>query len=185
MPDISRRARDLNLLDAIDKCAREKFDGPIWRVVRDGRDPLLGAASRSRWCDGACDVLYTSMERNGAIAEIYAFLTMQPVFPSKPRWFDYQLKATTERSLVFADLSSLGRFGVDAARYRERDYSATQAIADAACFLGFDGMIAQSARWNCQNLILFTDQIAPDKVEIAKKPNEALSWDAWRKTARV
>ncbi len=184
MPDLSRRARDLELLDAIDKCAREKFDGKVWRVVRDGRDPLSGAASRSRWCDGSFDVLYTSMERDGAIAEIHAFLSLQPVFPSKPRWFDYELKVTTERSLVLADLSTLGRFGIEAARYRERDYSTTQAIADAAYFLGFDGLIAPSARWKCQNLMLFTDQIAPDKVEIVKKPEQALSWEAWRKSAR-
>ena len=50
--------------------------------------------------------------------------------------------------------------GVDPSRYREILYEPTQAIADAADFLGFDSIIAPNARWSCNNLILFTDQIA-------------------------
>ena len=46
--------------------------------------------------------------------------------------------------------------GVDPARYREILYEPTQAIGDAAYFLGFDSIIAPNARWSCNNLILFT-----------------------------
>lgn len=81
----SRRARDLELLDAVDSFRREAFDADVWRLVRTGRDPTLGSPSRSRWCNGMFDVLYTSFERDGALAEIYALLSLQPVFPSKDR----------------------------------------------------------------------------------------------------
>jgi len=36
------------------------------------------------------------------------------------------------------------------------EYSRTQEIADAAFFLGFEGLIAPSAQWTDLNLILFT-----------------------------
>lgn len=179
-----RQARDLALLDAIDACPREKFTGKVWRVAREGRDPLLGAASRSRWCGGSFDVLYTSFERDGARAEVYAYLSLQPVFPSRIRWFDHHIEAATDRTLSFADLTALARFGIEAAAYRERDYSGTQPIADAAFFLGFDGLIAPSARWNCQNLVLFTDQIEAHKLALANKPSEPIDWDGWRKKSR-
>ena len=184
MASAARRARDLELLDALDACKRREFDGAVWRVVREGRDPLMAAASRSRWCDSSFDVLYTSMERDGAIAEVHAYLALQPVFPSKLLWFDFEIKIATSRTLVFADLSTLGQLGVDAATYRERDYSKTQAIADAAYFLGFDGLIAPSARWKCQNLMVFTDQIAPDRIDVAQTSSVPISWDAWRKSTR-
>jgi hypothetical protein len=179
-----RRARDLDLLDALDICPREKFSGTTWRVVREGRDPLLGAASRSRWCDGAFDVLYTSLERDGALAEVHAYLSLQPVFPSKMSWRDYRIEAATETTLVFADLTALGRVGVEATTYRERDYSRTQAIADAAFFLGFDGLIAPSARWTCQNLVLFTDRLSPDRIAVTEQASDPIDWKAWRKSIR-
>jgi hypothetical protein len=184
MPAPSRRARDLDLLDALDACPREAFSGAVWRVVREGRDPLLGAASKSRWCDGAFDVLYTSFEREGALAEVHAFLSLQPVLPSKISWRDYELTAATEKTLVFADLTALGRIGVEAATYRERDYARTQAIADAAFFLGFDGLIAPSARWSCQNLVLFTDRLAPEKLAVTSQGAQPIDWAAWRKRNR-
>ena len=98
-----RRVRDLRLLDAVDAFEREPFAAPVWRVVREGRDPTLGAPSLSRWCNGAFDVLYTSLERSGAVAEIHSLLSMQPVFPSKVRFHAHRLTVTAQRAIRFAD----------------------------------------------------------------------------------
>jgi len=179
-----RRARDLGLLDAVDAFAREALDAEVWRVVRSGRDPTLGSPSRSRWCNGAFDVLYTSFERDGAIAEIDALLAMQPVFPSKVEWFAHKLTVAATQTLRLADLATLQRLGVDAARYAVREYSRTQEIADAAFFLGFDGLIAPSARWRCLNLILFTERIPPEQIRVSQMDEAAIVWDEWRKKTR-
>lgn len=183
-PD-ARRARDIDLLDTIDAFKREPFDATVWRVVREGRDPVLGSPSRSRWCNGAFDVLYTALEQDGAIAGIYALLSLQPVFPSKLHWLPYQLKVSATQTLKLADLPTLTRLGVDAARYRDRAYDRTQEIADAAYFLGFDGLIAPSARWTCLNLILFTDRIPPEQIEIVVGRVSPIAWDTWRKRPRA
>lgn len=179
-----RRARDLDLLDLVDAFAREPFDGRVWRVVRDGRDPMIGAPSLSRWCNGGFDILYTSLERNGAIAEIHALLSLQPVFPSKPKWFCSELRVRAARTLRIADLGALQKLGVDTAAYRERRYERTQEIADAAYFFDFDGLIAPSARWDCANLMLFTGKLAPDDIEIVASAPEAIDWRAWRASRR-
>ena len=61
-----RRARDPELLDAVDACPREPFSGVAWRIVRENRDPLLGTRVGGRWCwPGTFDVLYTSLEPEG------------------------------------------------------------------------------------------------------------------------
>ncbi len=179
MSDPSRRARDLELLDAIDAFRRESLDAEVWRVVRDG--PVLGGPSLSRWCDWTFDVLYTSLDRDGAIAEIHALLSLQPVFPSKIRLFAYRLKVAATQALRLADLPTLARLGVDVERYSARDYSRTQPIADAAYFLGFDGLVAPSARWTCLNLVLFTDYIAANQIEVLSRDDEPIDWEAWRK----
>jgi hypothetical protein len=180
----ARRARDLELLDAIDAFKREVLDAEVWRVTREGRDPLLGSPSRSRWCNGTFNVLYSSLEHDGAIAEIHALLSLQPVFPSKDRWLAHKLKVLASKTLRLADLPTLSRLGVDTARYAERDYRRTQEIADAAYFLDFDGLIAPSARWTCLNLVLFTERIPPGQIEVVNSPIDPIAWDTWRKSKR-
>ena len=45
--------------------------------------------------------------------------------------------------------------------FGDLSYGRTQEIGDAAAFLGFDGIIAPSARWPCQNLVIFSDSFGP------------------------
>jgi len=179
-----KRARDLALLDQIDAFKREPFAAPVWRIARVGRDPTLDGASSSRWCNGAFDALYTSLERDGALAEIYALFSLQPVFPSKIVSFVHELKIDARQTLHLADLETLAILGVHAARYRERDYGRTQEIADAAYFLGFDGLVAQSERWDCLNAMLFTDRIAPGGIHIVESEKQPVAWDEWRRVRR-
>ena len=179
-----RKARDIKLLDKLDACPRLPFNSPLWRVAREGRDPLLGARSISRWCTGAFDVLYASLERDGALAEIHALLASQPVFPSKLTFRVHTLTASVPAVLHLADLKQLAALGVEVARYRERDYHATQDIADAALFLGFDGLIVPSARWSCANAVLFTDRVDPTALVLADTEPEPVNWAEWRKAHR-
>ena len=178
------RARDLALLDAIDAFKRTPFVQPVWRVVREGRDPVTGSPSVSRWSNGTFDELYTSLERGGALAEIHTFLALQPVFPSKLRFYLHELHVRASKSLHLADLATLANLGVDVANYSGREYGRTQDIADAAYFLGFDGLIAPSARWACLNAVLFTGRLMPDDIEITASEPEMIDWADWRKTAR-
>ena len=176
-----RRARNLQLLDHVDAHPRRAQTGVLWRVVREGRDPLQGGRSRSRWCNGHFDVLYTSLERDGAIAEMFALLSMQPVFPSTITFEIHRLKVSVEKSLHLVELPALAKLGVDPERYHERNYDRTQEIADAAYFLGFDGLIVPSARWRGVNAVLFTDRIEPACLSLDSTEPEAVDWADWRR----
>jgi RES domain-containing protein len=178
------KAHDLKLLDALDALPRLKFAGPVWRVVRDGRDPIQSGPSRSRWCDGTFDVLYTSMERDGAIAEVHAFWSLQPVFPSKIDFRCFELTAAADHSLQFLDVAALKPLGVDPRTYADRDYAVTSAIASAANFLGFDGLIAPSARWKCQNVMLFTEHAKQSQIALKSQQPDVIDWVEWRARTR-
>jgi RES domain-containing protein len=175
----ARRPRDPALLDALDAFDRIRWGGETWRVVRDGRDPLQGSASGGRWDPTLFDVLYTSLDSDGAIAEINFHLSRQPVFPSRISYGLHRIRVRTAKTLRLPDLGAMVPLGVDPARYREILYEPTQAIGDAAYFLGFDSIIAPNARWSCNNLILFTDQIAPADVEVID--SSKVNWTEWRK----
>ena len=69
-------------------------------------------------------------------------------------------------------------FGVDLTRYGERDYEQTQRIGAAIAFLGLDGLIAPSARWRCDNLMIFqANHLPAEKLEIIGE--ETVNWERW------
>lgn len=172
-----RRARDPELLDVLEAHIGVAFTGDVWRVVRDGRDVLQGHASKSRWDPGTFDVLYTSLQREGALAEIYFHLNSQPVFPSKLTSVIWRISVATKRTLKFADLAALAQLGITSESYSSLSYERTQEIADAASFLGFDGIIAPSARSASQNLVLFRDRFSVE--ELLVRESEAVDWGAF------
>jgi len=175
----ARKPRDPALLDALGAFDRVRYTGETWRVVRDGRDPLQGSASGGRWDPTLFDVLYTSLASDGAVAEVHFHLSRQPVFPSKIKYGLHRIRVRTEKTLRLADLDGMIPLGVDPSRYREILYEPTQAVGDAAYFLGFDSIIAPNVRWSCDNLILFIDQIAVADLEVIESLE--VNWSAWRK----
>ena len=181
----SSTIRDSSLIDALDQHPRVKFEGTVWRVVREGRDPMQFGRSGGRWDDTTFDVLYTSLEREGAIAEMYFHLLRgQPVFPSKVRFTLHQLHVSLSDAVRFDDLSGLASLGLDQSRYgqlsyneRNTEYPRSQEIAEVAFFLDADGLIVPSARHLCLNLIAFGDRLPPGSVEQVKD-HGLIDWSA-------
>jgi hypothetical protein len=184
--------RDPRLIDAIETYPHAPFKGTVWRVVREDRDPCQCSASGGRWDDGSFDVLYTSLERQGAIAEMYFHLLRgQPVFPSKVRYSLHELKVGLSETLHLPALLDLAAVGLDIARYgqlsyieRTQEYPRTQEIAEVAHFLDCDGLLAPSARWPCSNLILFCDRLAPETIEVVKD-HGIIDWTSWQKANKI
>ena len=176
-----RLARDLELLDALDAKPRERFEGVVWRIVRQGRDPLQGYPSGARWDPGTFDVIYTATAREGALAEIHFHLSRQPVFPSKLVSELHRISVRAKRLLRLGDLSEMEALGVARGTFAGLEYGRMQAIGDAAHFLGFDGLLVPSARWSGLNVVLFTGQLAPEDLKIEQ--SDEVDWKAWRREA--
>lgn len=171
-----RKARDIELLDAIDKFDRVPFDGRVWRVVRATRDALQASRVGARWDPALFDVLYSSLDRNGALEEIYFHLSRQPIFPDVAFQL-HHVRVRGNRFLNISGMDMLARLGVDLTKFTSFDYVRTQAIGDAAFFLGFDGLIVPSARSKAINLVIFADRIEPHDIEV--EHSELISWKTW------
>jgi len=180
---IPGRRHDRIVLDALEAMEPEAFSGDVWRVALRGRDPLRGSTANGRWSPaGEFEVLYTSLERDGALAEIRYRLTLEPVWPSRVQYDVYRIAAKTGRTLRFANVQALIPLGVDPARYSSFDYTATQAIAAAARFLDFDSLIVPSARSPALHLVIFLESFVLGE-NLTVRETTPVDWAKWRNVA--
>ncbi len=174
---------DPDILDRLSAFEPIRYDGEVFRAARKSLDPLAPSISGGRWVpkDGPA-VLYTSAERDGALSETAFHLSQFSPLPSKPiALHRIGLTTRTTLRLLRADLIDLG---VDWDQYNETDYARTQEIGAAISFLECDGLLAPSARWSCENLILFMDNHAQD-YRLEALNTEEVDWIEWARTNKL
>lgn len=168
---------DTALLDKLDSLPKIAFEGQVFRATRKNLDPLATSRSGGRWMPASlAGVLYTSMQREGALAEISFHWTQWTPMPSKLACL-HTLRVASHRTLrlIKADLTALG---VQPKDYQGTNLSRTQQIGAAVEFLGCDGLVAPSARWPCENLMLFPDSEAFGAT-LETVSTEDIDWIAW------
>jgi len=168
---------DRELVERLDALPRETFSGEVFRATRVSLDPLASSYSGGRWMRrDAAAVLYTSCQRDGALAEIAFHWSQLTPRPTKPVVV-HTLRVVIHRTLrlIRADLATLG---VPESVYNSLNPPRTQEIGAAAAFLGCDGLITPSARWPCDNLVLLSEQMdASASVDLIT--SETVDWAAW------
>jgi len=178
--------RDPDLLERLGSFPTEAFDGEVFRITRRNLDPVAPSTAGGRWMQrGGAAVLYTSLIREGALAEISFHWGRLTPLPSRPALL-HRLGVTAKSTLRLI-LADLGTLGLDTGSYQtgdhadmQRVYEQTQRIGDAVAYLGCDGLLAPSARWACENLVLFTENHGTDMsnaLEVLE--SEECDWLAW------
>ena len=124
-------------------------------------------------------VLYTSIEREGALAELSFYLGMLTPLPSKPMVI-HTLEVETKKTIRITR-KDFAPLGIDENKFGDIYYDQTQLVGDAAGFLGCDGLIVPSARWNCDNLVIFSDNHAID-LPMNVVSSETVDWQPWART---
>jgi hypothetical protein len=170
------------LCDRLAALSEERFEGETFRATRVGADPTAPSISGGRWAPpaggaAAVPVLYTSFERDGALAEVASYLIELTPIPGPRPLKVTRLAVSTAKTLRLAR-ATLESLDVDMGRYGERDYARTQEIGAALAFMGLDGLIAPSARWPCDNLMVFTDN-HPLTARLDPLDSEEVEWRGW------
>lgn len=172
-------------MDAIESIEPVHFEESVWRIVKEGRNPIQGSRSGGRWDDGTFDVLYTSMADKGALEEMrFHLMRGQPVMPSKIKYKLFEIDLSLKKSLKLLDLDALQGLGLDISHYgrlsyqqKADEYPRSQDIGEIAHFLDYDGLVVPSARHDCLNVIAFCDQLSPEAMEI-KEDHGIVIWAA-------
>lgn len=77
--------RDAELLAQLESYPTERFEGLVYRATRQNLDPVVTSRSSGRWMPAdVAGVLYTSMQWEGALAEISFHWSRFTPMPSKP-----------------------------------------------------------------------------------------------------
>ena len=186
----ARPPRDRALLDAISAIEPRQFEGSLWRAVRVGTDPLRATRAGGRWDDGTFDVLYTSTQQDGALAESwYHHSAGQPIPPSRniARQI-HRLRATIDTVLYLSkdDLVGLGivMSGYGRLSYVERkaEYPTTQQIGEMAFFLEYQAIVVPGARWPASNAVILAEHTRPGQITVESSSDVDLS--AWHRTGK-
>ncbi|MDP8243846.1 MAG: RES family NAD+ phosphorylase [Candidatus Hinthialibacter antarcticus] len=182
------RLSDIELMDALSEYDPESFNGTVFRVTRKNSDPVAPSISGGRWAlpssteNKGTPVLYTSMEPEGAKSEISFILAQQNPIPTKKLCF-HTIQVSLNK-VVRLQNEDLQKLGVDLIEFTARDYAATQRIGYAIDFLGFDGLIAPSARWECENLMIYADNHSMDEnLEVVETVE--FDWLGWAQKQQI
>lgn len=186
------RPHDPGLLDALAVLPEEAFDGHAYRVTRLSADPTAFSTNGGRWAPPstylAVPVLYTGLTREAAVAEVASYLAL--LSPAPARLVALHRLRLTARRVMRLSATQLERLGVGISTYPERTYarigqappSRSQELGAALNFLGFDGLIAPSARWPGENLMIFGDNHGLD-CELSADQQEEVNWRDWMDAA--
>ena len=173
---------DPELLDYLTDLPEVRFDGSVFRATALSADPKALSFRGGRWApphdaEGGFPVLYTSLDRQGALAEVAAYLLELSPIPRKPLKVTELVVSTSKTMrLVRADLEHLG---IDMRRFAERSYEQTQRLGAAINFLGLHGFVAPSARWDGDNLIICGGNYDVEK--ISDKGSDEIPWELWHR----
>lgn len=169
--------RDSALLDYLAGLRSQTFSGDVYRATRQSLDPLTPSTSGGRWmAAGGASVLYASFEQEGALAEVSFHWGQWTPRPSKPASL-HTLRVSSNRTLRLLQVD-MRALGLSDDQYGTVNPPRTQEIGDAVQFLECDGLMAPSARWCCENLMLFPDNFgASATLEVVT--SESVDWLAW------
>ena len=87
---MSRRIHSQALVDRLGEFRPKKFDGEAFRTTRIGADSLAPSIIGGRWApppneDHSVAILYTSLQREGSLAEVVSFLgDLTPIPAERP-----------------------------------------------------------------------------------------------------
>jgi RES domain-containing protein len=154
------------LVDAVDRLQSIPYAGETFRHVASGRHPLSGAGARSqggRWNPRqSFATLYLADSEATVEAEFRRMAHRQGLNPSQflPRRV-YRLEVELSAVVDLTDAESLPP-ALAEADFLGDDLSTTQAVGEAAQYLGREAILAPSAAGTGLVLAVFIDRLLPE-----------------------
>jgi RES domain-containing protein len=150
-----------NLLDTLQAIAPAPWAGQVFRHTFADYAPDVENTRGARWNPPGIAAIYTSLTREGVLAEAEHQLFIQPIRPRVTRTI-HTLDISLSSVLDLADIDLLARLGVGPAALGADEMSACQELGGATQWLDHDGLLIPSARSEAFNLVIFPANRGPD-----------------------
>lgn len=142
------------LLDLLQQLEPVGWEGTAWRHMLGIRPADTENTRGARWNPPEVAAIYTSLHRDGAVAEGSHALASQPLSP-RVRRIVYEVHVTLNSVLDLTDSDTLSLLGVGTDELASDDMRACRDVGGAAAWLEHDGILVPSARSEVTNLVIY------------------------------
>lgn len=147
---------DARLIEALEHLPAKAFAGTVWRHMFNDIPPDRVNTRGARWNPPGVAAIYASLERDTCIAEGQHAIDIQPLRPVAKRVV-YECNLEAEDVVDLTADGILDRLGLQDADIAADDFTACQALGEAAAWLGLGGIIVPSARAHGGNIVILVD----------------------------
>jgi RES domain-containing protein len=142
------------LLDRLQAITPAPWHGRAFRHMFGDYPPDAENTRGARWNPPGVAAIYTSLARDGALAEAEYQIAVQPI-PPRGRRTIYTLELSLTGVLDLTDTELLQDFDVGPAELTADDMIACRQLGAAVHWLERDGLLLPSARSPSTNLVIF------------------------------
>lgn len=157
---------DREILEALEDLSAMPFEGIVFRHMFFGFLPDRENSRGARWNPPETPAIYTSMDRETAIAEADYYVNSQPSRPWPGRRV-YRIALVLRSVLDLSAWDVLTKLGLTHDSFASTEHLQSQLIGGAAEWLKHDGILVPSARASGNNLVVYPNrQAANYKFEV-------------------
>lgn len=154
---------DPSFLDAIERLVIHNWEGFVWRVTVGDTPVMRTNTYGARWNPPDVEALYTSLDKEAALAELNYLLSKQPIPVLAVRKVT-RIHARLERVVNLSTEENVRAIGYQQEDFLRESITITQHVGGAIAWLGIPGLLTRSARYGANNLVMFRLNLSPTDV---------------------
>lgn len=154
------------MLDVLQAATAAAWSGTVYRHVFGEYPPARSNTTGARWNDSGVEAIYTSLERETALAEADYYISLQPLRPRAKRKM-YAVSVSLQNVIDLTAPALLVRLGIDDSSLRAADHAPCRKVGGAVHWLGHDGLLVPSARRRGgTNLVIYDVDLVTGRFEV-------------------
>lgn len=165
-----------DMLDILQSALVSAWSREVYRHMFGSHPPARGNTTGARWNDTNVQAIYTSCERETALAEAEYYIAVQPLRPRAKRTL-YTINVSLQNVLDLTATGLLDRLGITADVLSGTDHTPCRTVGGAVSWLGHDGLLVPSVRRaGGTNLVIYRQDLSTN--EFAVTAEEVITEDA-------
>lgn len=155
-----------DMLDILQSAAVSAWSGTVYRHMFGLNEAIHANTHGARWNDSGLAAIYTSCERETALAEADYYIGLQPVRPRAKRTL-YTIRVSLKNVIDLTAPDLLLQLGITDAVLSSPDHAPCRTIAGAVNWLGHDGLLVPSARrGGGTNLVIYQQDPSTSEFDV-------------------
>jgi RES domain-containing protein len=157
------------MLDLLQSAGVSNWEGTVYRHMFASQPPARANTGGARWNEPNLAAIYTSCERETALAEAEYYISLQPLRPKAKRTL-FTIRVSIPKVIDLTAHDLLGKLGITNDVLEAMDHTPCRTVGAAANWLGYNGLLVPSARWRGgKNLVIYEQDPSPDSFEVIKE----------------